>query len=173
MTSRYEELLLPEQRDRIVEKVVSALKSKGQLSTKTLNDFRDVFRAGRPIPGFNNDPLRAAPPLLKQHILERLDRDLDFEQLIVGAWVDTEPQLRTAVKERIETPDARIYESDEIDEDSLDAQVRLLADKHGEYEEDDILLMTKVCYAHAKSQASSHRESTETASAAHITPDDP
>ncbi len=173
MTDRYEELLLPEQRDRIVEKVVSALRSKGQLSTKTLNDFRDVFRAGRPIPGFNNDPLRAMHPLLKQHMLERLDTDPDLEQLIVGVWVDTEPQLRTAVKERIEALDARIHESDDIDEDFLDAQVRLLADKHGEYEEDDILLMTKVCYAHAKSQADSHKESTEAAAVAQITPSDP
>ena len=173
MTSRYEELLLPEQRDRVVERVVSSLKSKGQLPAKTINDFRDVFRAGKPIPGFNNDPLRAAPPLLKQHILERLDRDIDFEQLIVGVWVDTEPQLRTAVKERIETLDARIYESDDIDEDFLDAQVRQLTDKHGEYEEDDIMLMTKVCYAHAKSQADSHKESTEAAAAAQITPSNP
>ncbi|MYE53978.1 MAG: hypothetical protein F4X34_02125 [Chloroflexi bacterium] len=173
MTDRYEELLLPEQRDRIVEKVISALKSKGQLPAKTINDFRDVFRAGKPIPGFNNDPLRAINPLLKQHMLERLDIDPDLEQLIVGVWADTEPQLRTAVKERIETPDARIYESDDIDEDFLDAQVRLLADKHGEYEEDDILLMAKVCYAHAKSQASSYRESTEAAAPAQVAPSDP
>ena len=65
MTSRYEELLLPEQRDRIVEKVVSALKAKGQLPAKTINDFRDVFRAGKPIPGFNNDPLRAVPTAIE------------------------------------------------------------------------------------------------------------
>ena len=155
MTSRYEELLLPEQRDRVVERVVSALKAKGQLSTKTLNDFRDVFRAGRPIPGFNNDPLRAVPPLLKQHMLERLDRDPDpdLEHLIVGVWADTEPQLREAVNEHLGGLDAQIYAADEIDEDFWNAQVRLLTDKHEEYEEDDILLMTKVCYAHAKSEA--------------------
>ena len=153
MTSRYEELLLPEQRDRIVGKVVSALKAKGQLSAKTLNDFRDVFRAGRPIPGFNNDPLRAMPPLLKQHMLERLERDLDFERLIVGVWTDTEPQLRKAVSEHLDGLDARIYAADDIDEDFWDAQVSLLAGKHEEYEEDDILLMTKVCYARVKSEA--------------------
>ena len=67
MTSRYEELLLPEQRDRIVGRVVSALKTQGQLPAKTLNDFRDLFRAGKPIPGFNNDPLRAMPPLLSSN----------------------------------------------------------------------------------------------------------
>ena len=173
MTSRYEELLLPEQRDRIVEKVVNALKAKGQLPAKTINDFIDVFRAGKPIPGFNNDPLRAVPPLLKQHILERVERDLDFERLIVGVWVDTGPQLRASVKEHIETLDARIYESDEIDEDFLDAQVRLLADKHREYEEDDILLMTKVCFTHAKLQADSQKESAEADAAAQIAPSDP
>jgi len=173
MTDRYEELLLPDQRDRIVDKVVNALKSKGQLHAKTINDFRDVFRAGKPIPGFNNDPLRAVAPLLKQHIFERMDLDIEFEQIIVGVWADTEPQLRAAVKERIGTLDARIYESDDIDEDFWDAQIRLLTDKHGEYEEDDILLMTKFCYKHAKSQADSHRESTEAAAAAQITPSNP
>ena len=173
MTSRYEELLLPEQRDRIVEKVVSALKAKGQLPAKTVNDFRDVFRAGKPIPGFNNDPLRAVPPLLKQHILERVERDLDFERFIVGVWVDTGPQLRASVKEHIETLDARIYDSDETDEDFWDAQVSLLADKHGEYEEDDILLMTKVCFTHAKLQADSQKESAEADAAAQIATSDP
>ena len=153
MTNRYEELLLPEQRDRIVGKVVSALKAKGQLSARTLNDFRDVFRAGRPIPGFNNDPLRAMPPLLKQHMLERLERDLDFERLIVGVWTDTEPQLRKSVNEHLNGLDAQIYAEDDIDEDFWDAQVRLLAEKHSGYEEDDILLMTKVCYARVKSEA--------------------
>ena len=153
MTNRYEELLLPGQRDRIVGKVVSALKAKGQLSARTLNDFRDVFRAGRPIPGFNNDPLRAMPPLLKQHMLERLERDLDFERLIVGVWTDTEPQLRKAVNEHLDGLDAQIYAEDDIDEDFWDAQVRLLAEKHSGYEEDDILLMTKVCYARVKNEA--------------------
>ena len=169
MTSRYEELLLPEQRDRIVEKVVGVLKSKGRLSAKTVNDFRDVFRAGRPIPGFNNDPLRAAPPLLKKHILERLQHDLSFERCIVGVWTDTEPQLREAVNTHLDGLDARIYQSDEIDEDFWDAQVRLLADRHDGYEEDDILLMTKVCYARAKAkmqtasdeEASAHAQTRE------------
>ena len=155
MSGRYEELLLPEQRDRIVGRVVSALKAKGQLPAGTLSDFRDVFRAGRPIPGFNNDPLRAAPPLLKQHMLERLERDLDFERLIVGVWTDTEPQLREAVNEHLDGLDARIYLSDEMDEDFWDTQVRLLADRHDDYEEDDILLMTKVRYSRAKHEADS------------------
>lgn len=161
MTSRYEELLLPEQRERIVEKVVNALKSKGQLSAKTVNDFRDVFRAGKPIPGFNNDPLRAVPPLLKQHILERVERDLDFERLIVGVWTNTEPQMRVAVNEHLDSLGGQIYDSDEIDEDFWDAQVSLLTEKHDSYDEDDILLMTKVCYAHAKIQADSQKESAE------------
>ena len=34
MTSRYEELLMPEQRDRVVEKVVTALKTQGKITDK-------------------------------------------------------------------------------------------------------------------------------------------
>ncbi len=161
MTGRYEEILLPEQRDRIVENVVNALKSKERLSAKTVNDFRDAFRASKPIPGFNKDPLRAAAPLLKQHILGRMDWDFDYERHIVSVWVDTEPQLQEAVEEHLDSLDGQIYDSDEIDEEFWDAQISLLANKHSEYEEKDILLMTKVLYDYAKIQADSQKESTE------------
>ena len=158
MTSRYEELLLPEQRDRIVGRVVSALKTQGQLPAKTLNDFRDLFRAGKPIPGFNNDPLRAMPPLLRQQLLERLEQNPDIEGLIVATWADTEPQLQEIVSEHIDSLDPQTYEGDDLNEDFWDRQVSLLMEKHGSHEEDDILLMTKVCYAHANLQASPEGE---------------
>ena len=148
MTSRYEELLLPEQRDRIVEKVVAALKTQGQLPSKTLNEFRDLFRAGKPIPGFK-DPLRAMPPLLKQQLVERLDQNPDLEQLLVGTWVETEPELRVAVNDHFVGLDEKPFLSDDIDEELWDAQIGLLTDEHGDYDADDILLMSKVCYNHA------------------------
>ncbi len=153
MTSRYEELLLPEQRDRIVGKVVTALKTQGQLPAKTLNEFRDLFKAGKPIPGFK-DPLRAMPPLLKQQLLERLEQNPDKEGLVVGTWADIEPQLLEAVSEHVGSLDPQTYEGDDVDEEFWDAQVRLLAEKHGSYDENDILLMTKVCYWRANSQGS-------------------
>ena len=161
MASRYEELLLPEQRDRIVGKVVNALKSKGRLSARTVNDFRDVFKAGKPIPGFNNDPLKAREPMLKQHILERLGLEPSLEQLIVGAWTDTETELRVAVGEHLDGLGGHIYDSEDLDEDFWDGQVSLLSDKHDGYDEDDILLMTKVCYVQAKIRADSLKESAE------------
>ena len=153
MTSRYEELLLPEQRDRIVGKVVTALKTQGQLPSKTLNEFRDLFKAGKPIPGFK-DPLRAMPPLLKQQLLERLEQNPDKEGLVVGTWADIEPQLLEAVSEHIGSLDPQTYEGDDLDEEFWDAQVGLLAEKHGSYDENDILLMTKVCYWRANLEVS-------------------
>ena len=173
MTSRYEELLIPEQRDRVVEKVVTALKTQGKLPTKTLNDFRDLFKAGKPIPGFNNDPLRAMSPLLKQQLLERLDLNPDLEGLIVSTWADTEPQLREAVSERIDSFDPQSHEGDEIDEELWDAQVSMLAAENSDYEEDDILLMTKICFAHAKMQADSDREDGEVGAETKPAPRDP
>ena len=158
MTSRYEELFMPEQRDRVVEKVVTALKTQGKLPTKTLNDFRDLFKAGKPIPGFNNDPLRAMSPLLKQQLLERLDLNPDLESLIVSTWADTEPHLREAVSEHIDSLDPLSHEGDEIDEELWDAQVSMLAAENSDYDEDDILLMTKVCFAQAKIKADADRE---------------
>lgn len=155
MTSRYEELVLPEQRDRIVEKVVAALKSDGQLPGKTLSAFRDLFKAGKPIPGFNNDPLRAMPPLLKRELLERLEQTPEIEPLIVGVWTDAEPELRDIVGGHLDALEQEVFLTDDIDEEFWDVQVSSLADRHAEYEEDDILLMTKICLARTKSQAGS------------------
>ena len=173
MTSRYEELLMPEQRDRVVEQVVRALKTQGKLPTKTLNDFRDLFKAGKPIPGFNNDPLRAMSPLLKQQLLERLDINPDLEGLIVSTWADTEPQLSEAVSERLDSFDPQSHEDDEIDEELWDAQISMLAAENSDYEEDDILLMTKICFAHAKIQADSDREDGEVGADTKPAPRDP
>ena len=157
MTSRYEELLLPEQRDRIVERVVAALKSQGQLPRTTLNEFRDLFKAGKPIPGFK-DPLRAMPPLLKRQLVERLDQNPDHERLVARTWAETEPELRDAVNAHFAGLDEKPFQSDDIDEDLWDAQIGLLTSEHSDYYEEDILLMSKVCYAYAVSEAQSSND---------------
>ena len=157
MASRYEELLLPEQRDRIVGKVVTALKTQGQLPSKTLNEFRDLFKAGKPIPGFK-DPLRAMSPLLKQQLVERLDQNSDLERLVVVTWAETEPELRVAVNEHFVGLNEKPFQSDDIDEDLWDAQIGLLTSEHSDYYEEDILLMSKVCYDHAVSEAQSSND---------------
>ena len=159
MTSRYEELLLPEQREKIVERVVKALKSRDQLSANTLNNFRRVLQAGTPIRGFNKDPIRALPPLLKQHILERIEGNSEFELLLVEVWAEAEPHLQEAVNQRLDSFDPQSQEGDEVDEELWDAQVSMLAAENSDYEEDDILLMTKICFAHAKIKADASRDS--------------
>ena len=159
MTSRYEELLLPEQREKIVERVVKALKSRDQLSANTLNNFRRVLQAGTPIRGFNKDPIRALPPLLKQHILERIEGNSEFELLLVEVWAEAEPNLQEAVNQRLDSFDPQSHEGDEVDEELWDAQVSMLAAENSDYEEDDILLMTKICFAHAKMKADAARDS--------------
>ena len=158
MTSRYEELLLPEQREKIVERVVKALKSRDQLSANTLNNFRRVLQAGTPIRGFNKDPIRALPPLLKQHILERIEGNSEFELLLVEVWAEAEPHLQEAVNQRLDSFDPQSQEGDEVDEELWDAQVSMLAAENSDYEEDDILLMTKICFAHAKMKADASRD---------------
>ena len=173
MTSRYEDLLLSDQREKIVERVVRALKSRDQLSANTLNNFRRVLQAGTPIRGFNKDPIRALPPLLKQHILERIEGNSEFELLLVEVWAEAEPHLQEAVSERIDSLDPLSHEGDEIDEELWDAQVSMLAAENSDYEEDDILLMTKICFAHAKIKADSDREDGEVGAETKPAPRDP
>ena len=158
MTSRYEDLLLPEQHDTTIERVIAALKSEGQLSVKTLNNFRRVLQAGRPIPGFNKDPIKAPPPALKQHLTERLERNPEFAHLLAEVWTETEPQLKEAVSEHIDSLAPETYEGEDIEDDFWDAQIDLFAEQNGGYEKDDILLMMKVCYARAKMQAAIEAE---------------
>ena len=159
MTSRYEDLLLSDQREKIVGRVVRALKSRDQLSANTLNNFRRVLQAGTPIRGFNKDPIRALPPLLKQHILERIEGNSEFELLLVEVWAEAEPHLQEAVNQRLDSFDPQSQEGDEIDEELWDAQVSMLAAENSDYEEDDVLLMTKICFAHAKIKADAARDS--------------
>ena len=159
MTNRYADLLLSDQREKIVERVVRALKSRDQLSTNTLNNFRRVLQAGTPIRGFNKDPIRALPPLLKQHILERIEGNPEFELLLVEVWAEAEPHLQEAVNQRLDSFDPQSQEGDEVDEELWDAQVSMLAAENSDYEEDDILLMTKICFAHAKMKADAARDS--------------
>ena len=173
MTSRYEDLLLSDQREKIVERVVRALKSRDQLSANTLNNFRRVLQAGTPIRGFNKDPIRALPPLLKQHILERIEGNSEFELLLVEVWAEAEPHLQEAVNQRLDSFDPQSHEGDEIDEELWDAQVSMLAAENSDYEEDDILLMTKICFAHAKIKADSDREDGEVGAETKPAPRDP
>ena len=168
MTSRYKELLLPEQNDTTIARVAKALKSKNQLSPKTINNFRRVLRLGRPIPGFNKDPLRAPQPALKQHLNERLAQNPEFAHLIVEVWSETEPQLRDAVREYLDELDPEVFQVDEIDDDYWDEQIATLTEKHDDYEEDDILLMTKVCYAHVKMDAILDAKAAEEAANAEV-----
>lgn len=175
-TSRYEDLLPSEQQDKAIERVIEALKTDGQLSAKTLNNFRRVLQAGRPIPGFNKDPIKAPPPALKQNLSERLERNREFAHLLTEVWAETNPHLRDTVSEHLESLDPEVYKGDDIDDDFWDAQIDLLAEQNGDYEQDDILLMTKVRYAHAKMRAAelndaqvadeSSKISTDTASGA-------
>ena len=154
MSGRYEELLLPEQQDKIVDRVTRALKSDNSLSPKALNTLRRVLRIGKPIRGGFKDPIKAPYHTLKQHLNERLElAPAEFARIMAELWAETEPSLRDAVSEQLDGIDPQVLLADEMDEDFWDAQVRLLADKHSDYEEDDILLMTKVCYEHAKLRA--------------------
>ena len=93
------------------------------------------------------------PPLLKQQLVERLDQNPDLERLVVGTWAETEPELRVAVNAHFVGLDEKPFQSDDIDEDLWDAQIGLLTSEHSDYYEEDILLMSKVCYDHAVSEA--------------------
>ena len=74
-------------------------------------------------------------------------------------WAEAEPHLQEAVNQRIDSFDPQPREGDEIDEKLWDAQISMLAAENSGCEEDDILLMTKICLAHAKIKADASRDS--------------
>ena len=157
MTERYEDMLLPAQRDKTISRVVQALKANGDLSAETVDRFRQLLRKGKPIPGFNKDPIKAHPPQLKQHITERVEILPEFGAVIVEAWAEAEQGLREVVDEHLDGIDKAVFLADEADENFWDTQVALLAEKHDDFDEDDILQMTKVRFAYAKIHAESER----------------
>ncbi len=153
MTERYEDMLLPDQRDKTISRVVQALKANGDLSAETVARFRQLLRKGKPIPGFNKDPVKAPPPQLKQHITERVEILPEFGPVIVEAWAEAEQGLREVVDEHLNGIDKAVFLADEADEDFWDTQVALLAEKHDDFDEDDILQMTKARFAYARMHA--------------------
>ena len=157
MTERYEDMLIPDQRDKTISRVVQALKANGDLSAETVARFRQILRKGKPIPGFNKDPVKAPPPQLKQHITERVEILPEFGPIIVEAWAEAEQGLREVVDEHLDGIDKSVFLADEMDEDFWDTQVALLAEKHDDFDEDDILQMTKARFAYAKMHTESER----------------
>ena len=157
MTERYEDMLLPGRRDKTISRVVQALKANGDLSAETVDRFRQFLRKGKPIPGFNKDPLKAPPPQLKQHITERVELLPEFGGIIVDVWAESEQGLREVVDEHLDGIDKAVFLADETDEDFWDTQVALLSEKHDDFNEDDILQMTKARFAYAKIHAESER----------------
>lgn len=143
MTSGCEDLLLPEQRDRIVAKVVNALKSNGQLPTKTVNRFRDVLKAGKPIPGFNNNPLRAQVHLLKQNIIERMEHSPEFAFIITDIWAETKSELRDLVRRHFEGLELPTDSDEEAAKSFWGEQGGAIAAEHSEFDAEDVLLMVR------------------------------
>ena len=78
-----------------------------------------------------------------------MEQNPDLEQLVVGAWAETVPELRVAVNDHFAGLAEEPFLSDDIDEDLWETQIGLLTDAHSDYDADDILLMSKVCYARA------------------------
>ena len=143
MTSGCEDLLLPEQRDRIVAKVVNALKSNGQLPAKTVNRFRDALKAGKPIPGFNNNPLRAQVHLLKQNIIERMEHSPEFAFIITDIWAETKSELRDLVRRHFEGLELPTDSDEEAAKSFWDEQGGAIAAEHSEFDAEDVLLMVR------------------------------
>lgn len=160
MTERYEDMLLPERREKTISRVVRALKTRGDLSAETVDRFRQVLRKGKPIAGFNKDPIKAPSPQLKQHIMERVEFLPEFGPVIVDAWAEAEQGLREVVDKHLDGMDMAVFLSDETDEDFWDTQVALLAEKHEDFDEDDILQMTKSRFVYAKMQVEIERSLT-------------
>ena len=143
MSSRYEEILLPEQRERVVAKVVNALKSKGQLSTKTVDRFRDVLKAGKSIPGFNNNPLRAQGHLLKQNIIDRMEHSPEFAFIVTDLWTETRPKLRELVRRHLDELEPPPGPDEESAKSFWDEQSNAIAAEHNEFDAEDVLLMVR------------------------------
>ncbi len=169
MTSRYQEILLPEQHEKIIDYVIKELKSNSQIPASKVEKFRSILRRGRAIPGFK-DPIKAPSPMLKQSMAETLEGSQTFKKLLIDVWAGTQPKLRKSIMNHLNSLPSEAYYGDDIDEDFWDAQISLLAEKHSKYEENEILLMTKYCYPAAQANAKRSASITNASASPTVTP---
>lgn len=143
MTVRYDEVMTDEQRDKVVSTLIRSLNS----IPKDINQrFKGVMQKGRPIPGFNKDPFRAPPPILKQTILERMEQMPEFAAIVTDVWTYAQTELRDLVSAHIKDLDIPDADSDQVDPDFWQKQTDAFAAEHADYAKDDVLLMMAVCY---------------------------
>ena len=143
MTVRYDEVMTDEQRDKVVSTLIRSLNS----IPKDINQrFKGVMQKGRPIPGFNKDPFRAPPPILKQTILERMEQMPEFAAIVTDVWTYAQTELRDLVSAHIKDLDIPDADSDQVDPDFWQKQADAFAAEHADYAKADVLLMMAVCY---------------------------
>ena len=143
MTVRYDEVMSAEQRDNVVGALIRSLND----IPKDINQrFKGVMQKGRPIPGFNKDPFRAPPPILKQNIVERMEHMPEFAAIVTDVWTYAQPELRDLVSAHIKGLDIPDAESDQVDPTFWEQQADAFAAEHDDYAKADVLLMMAVCY---------------------------
>ena len=143
MTVRYDEVMTAEQRDKVVSTLIRSLNT----IPKDINQrFKGVMQKGRPIPGFNKDPFRAPPPILKQTILERMEQMPEFAAIVTDVWTYAQTDLRDLVSAHIKDLDIPDADSDQVDPDFWQKQADAFAAEHADYAKADVLLMMAVCY---------------------------
>lgn len=144
MANRYQDMILAEQRERIAGVVVGAL---DDLPKDIYQKFRGVMQKGRPIPGFNKDPFRAPAGMLIRHMAERMERIPEFAIIVADTWTYSQHKLRDDVHAHLDKLGQRAVEMNDDNREFWDEQLAALAAKHGDYEENDVLLMMKICHA--------------------------
>lgn len=143
MTVRYDEVMSAEQRDKVVSTLIRSLNA----IPKDINQrFKGVMQKGRPIPGFNKDPFRAPPPILKQTILERMEHMPEFAAIVTDVWTYAQTELRDLVSAHIKGLDIPDADSDQVDPEFWEKQTDAFAAEHAEYDKADVMLMMAVCY---------------------------
>lgn len=143
MTIRYDEVMSAEQRDKVVSTLIKSLNA----IPKDINQrFKGVMQKGRPIPGFNKDPFRAPPPILKQTILERMEHMPEFAAIVTDVWTYAQTELRDLVSAHIKGLDIPDAESDQVDPEFWEKQTDAFAAEHADYDKADVMLMMAVCY---------------------------
>ena len=144
MANRYRDMILAEQRERIAGAVVGAL---DDLPKDIFQKFRGVMQKGRQIRGFNKDPFRAPAGLLKKHVAERMEHIPEFATIVADVWTYSQPKLRDDVHDHLDKLGQRTVEMDDDNREFWDEQLAVLAAKHNDYAENDVLLMMKICHA--------------------------
>ena len=141
MSAEYTNNTLPEDHKHIVSALID---NRDRLSKDLRARIRDFIQI-TPVPGFK-DSFKAPAPQLKIHLIGNMNRGPRFASIVSEIWAQTMPELRLVAAKQLDDLPDEVFGGAQSDPAFWESQIAALAQAQPEHDENDVLIMMKVCH---------------------------